>query len=112
MTGVYLKDVTNAFWPVLHLNACHMGIFSSCWLCRIDQQTPPPADQSIKTSSSADSAVHGMNDWRPFVYGGLASITAECGKHWTYYSSDSCAHYMLILKIRKYERMQTSFSVC
>ena len=21
-----------------------------------------------------------MNDWRPFVYGGLASVTAECGK--------------------------------
>lgn len=26
-----------------------------------------------------DSLIHGMNDWRPFVYGGLASIAAECG---------------------------------
>ena len=50
------------------------------YVCRIDQQITPPADKSTRSSSQQDSAVHGMNDWRPFVYGGLASITAECGK--------------------------------
>ncbi|XP_035828679.1 kidney mitochondrial carrier protein 1 isoform X2 [Aplysia californica] len=39
------------------------------------------ADPSVpnKLESKPTPAVHGMNDWRPFLYGGLASITAECG---------------------------------
>ncbi|XP_025079624.1 kidney mitochondrial carrier protein 1-like isoform X2 [Pomacea canaliculata] len=30
-------------------------------------------------TSTEEPSIRGMNDWRPFVYGGLASITAECG---------------------------------
>ncbi|XP_055868352.1 kidney mitochondrial carrier protein 1-like isoform X2 [Biomphalaria glabrata] len=51
------------------------------------------APSSIKNLSSKDTTLsdpdtpetkpktftNGMNDWRPFVYGGLASIAAECG---------------------------------
>ena len=29
VTGVYLRDVTNSFAPVLHLNASHLNICSS-----------------------------------------------------------------------------------
>ncbi|XP_041353378.1 kidney mitochondrial carrier protein 1-like isoform X2 [Gigantopelta aegis] len=29
--------------------------------------------------SSLGRVQHGMSDWRPFLYGGLASVTAECG---------------------------------
>ena len=55
-------------------------MFSLLYVCRVDQEFAPPANQPNTSSSQPDSAVHGMNDWRPFVYGGLASITAECGK--------------------------------
>ena len=30
-TGVYLKDITNTFSPVLHLNVCDLSICSSCF---------------------------------------------------------------------------------
>ncbi|XP_070173453.1 kidney mitochondrial carrier protein 1-like [Littorina saxatilis] len=50
-------------------------------IIRVDQElaeAAPPLDLS-NNSSQPDPAVRVMNDWRPFVYGGLASITAECG---------------------------------
>lgn len=34
---------------------------------------------SIAIKSSPQRVSHGMNDWRPFLYGGLASVAAECG---------------------------------
>ncbi|CAL1544427.1 unnamed protein product [Lymnaea stagnalis] len=45
-------------------------------------QIPSLAGQqeiSTETQTASTTFKHGMNDWRPFIYGGLASITAECG---------------------------------
>lgn len=40
-------------------------------------------------SQKEDSIMSALN-WKPFLYGGLASITAECGKHFW-----SCLHDFL-----------------
>ncbi|KAH9514639.1 hypothetical protein Btru_023162 [Bulinus truncatus] len=40
----------------------------------------PPVPENISDNKEKSSKfTHGMNDWRPFIYGGLASIAAECG---------------------------------
>ena len=31
MTGVYLRDITNTIWVILHLNVSHLSICSSCY---------------------------------------------------------------------------------
>lgn len=62
----------------------------------------PTNEQSIELRfvviESKDVA---MGDWRPFVYGGLASITAEIGT--VHKSTTKISHVALFLKMRRGE---------
>ncbi|KAH9512459.1 Piwi-like protein 1 [Bulinus truncatus] len=40
---------------------------------------PPVAESLSDNKEKSSKFTHGMNDWRPFIYGGLACIAAECG---------------------------------
>ena len=51
------------------------------------------------TTEARRFAWHRMNDWRPFVYGGLASVTAECGKFLFCYPSLLCGVFIPYLMI-------------